>query len=105
MRNKIVVATLLLLACAVIARPQTVDFNQQRVPMTDLNGPWRFNAGDDPQWASSAFDDSHWSLLMATKQWGVQGYHGYYGVGWYRLRVIVPEHSGPLAIYLPDVQD
>jgi len=104
MRKKIVVAALLL-ACAGMARPQTVDFNQQRVPMADLTGPWRFNAGDNPAWASPAFDDSHWSLLKADNPWGVQGFHGYSGVGWYRLRVQVPAQSGPLAIYFPDVQD
>ncbi len=88
-----------------MARPQTVDFNQQRVPMTDLDGPWRFHAGDDPAWASLGYDDSHWSLLVAKDPWGVQGYHGYYGVGWYRLRVQLPAQSGPLAVYFPDVQD
>ena len=105
MRKKIVAAALLLIACAGLARPQTVDLKEQRVPMTDLEGPWRFNAGDDPAWASPAFDDSHWSLLIAGKTWGEQGYRGYYGVGWYRLRVVVPAHSGPLAIFFPDVED
>jgi hypothetical protein len=48
MRKKIVAAALLLIACAGLARPQTVDLKEQRVPMTDLEGPWRFQAGDDP---------------------------------------------------------
>ena len=60
MRKKIVVAALLLFACAGMARPQTIDFNQKRVPMADLVGPWRFHAGDDPAWASPGYDDSHW---------------------------------------------
>jgi hypothetical protein len=105
MRKKMVTAVLLLSACAGFAHPQTVDFNQNRVPMTDLEGPWRFHAGDDPAWAGPAFDDSHWSLLIAGKPWAEQGYHGYSGVGWYRLRALVPAHSGPLAIYFPEVQD
>ena len=73
--------------------------------MTDLRGPWRFHAGDDPAWANAGYDDSSWSLLMAGIPWGEQGYRGYSGVGWYRLRVAVPAHSGPLAIYFPDVED
>jgi hypothetical protein len=105
MRKKIVAAVLLLLASAGLSRPQTVDLDQNRVPMTDLEGPWRFHAGDDPAWAIPGFDDSHWSLLVADKPWGLQGFHGYTGVGWYRLHVLVPAHSGPLAIYFPDVQD
>lgn len=105
MRKKIVVAALLLLACAGWARPQIVDLNEKRVPMADLEGLWRFNAGDDPAWANPGYDDSRWSLLFAGKAWGQQGYHGFYGVGWYRLRIIVPVNSGPLAIYFPDVED
>jgi hypothetical protein len=104
MRKKIA-AALLLLACAGLAYPQTVDLEQQRVPMADLKGPWRFHADDDPVWASPAFDDSRWSLLIAGKPWGEQGYRGYFGVGWYRLRVQVPAQSGPLALYFPDVED
>jgi len=105
MRKKIVVAALLLFACAGMARPQTIDFNQKRVPMADLVGPWRFHAGDDPAWASPGYDDSHWSLLEAGKTWSEQGFGGYSGVGWYRLRIIVPAPSVPLALYFDDVQD
>ena len=30
---------------------------------TALDGTWRWHAGDNPQWASATFDDSHWSPL------------------------------------------
>ncbi len=79
--------------------------NANRVRMSELRGPWRFHAGDDPGWASPGFDDSSWSLLEAGRSWGAQGYSGYGGVGWYRLRVMVPEKAGQLAVVLPYVEN
>ncbi len=105
MNRTILAGALLLLAGSHLARPQTINLNDIRVPMADLDGQWRFHAGDDPAWANPSFDDSGWSLLTGGQPWGVQGYRGYSGVGWYRLRVTVPAYSGPLAIYFPEVQD
>jgi stage II sporulation SpoE-like protein len=85
------------------AMGQTVDMKDGRVAMTQLAGPWRFHAGDDAAWARPEFDDSGWSLLMAGTSWQEQGYRGYTGVGWYRLRVMIPRQAGPLALYLSSV--
>lgn len=105
MRKRIRATAVLLLACGAWVRPQTINFDQKRVAMADFDGLWRFHAGDDAAWADPGFDDSQWSLLMPTKPWGVQGYRGYKGVGWYRLRVIVPDQPGPLGIYFPYVEE
>jgi hypothetical protein len=102
--HKLIIATALLLAGASLMRGQTVDFNQQRVPMADLDGPWRFHAGDDSAWADPGYDDSGWPLLMAGKTWSEQGYRGQ-DMGWYRLGVVIPARPGPLAIYFPEVED
>jgi len=99
----VLTAGLFLIASCALA--QTLDFEANRVPMTDLTGPWRFHTGDDPAWANPAFDDSGWSLLIAGKPWTQQGYTNYSGVAWYRLRVLLPAHRGPLAFYLPGVDD
>ena len=88
----------------VFARGQAVDFNNTRLPVTDLTGPWRFHAGDDPAWSAENLDDSGWSLLSAGKSWSQQGYRNYSGVGWYRLRVTLPG-STPIAVYLPTVDE
>lgn len=85
------------------ATAQSVDWSANRVPMSSLAGPWRFHTGDDPAWAKPEFDDSQWSLLYAGKSWSQQGYGGYAGVAWYRLRVSLPAHHGLLAIYLSGV--
>ena len=82
------------------AQGQTVDFKEGRVDVTELRGPWRFHAGDNRDWAKPDFDDSSWSLVAAGKPWTAQGYAGYSGIGWYRLRVVNAPRPGPLGFYL-----
>lgn len=105
LRAFILSAGLFAMACsaASAAFAQTVDFNRDRVAMTELAGPWRFHTGDDPAWANPTFDDSSWSQLTADKGWSEQGYAGYGGVAWYRLAVTLPAQHGPLALYIPNV--
>ncbi len=64
---------------------------------------WRFHTGDDPQWASPSFDDSQWPLLRMDRSWNVQGYRGYSGYAWYRIRLEVPTSREPLALALDRV--
>ncbi|MGA9672869.1 MAG: 7TM diverse intracellular signaling domain-containing protein, partial [Terracidiphilus sp.] len=52
-----------------------------------LEGPWRFQTGDDPQWADPGFDDSKWSTVTLGKSLADQGMDPYTGYAWYRLRV------------------
>ena len=39
----------------------------------------------------SDFDDGDWDLLSVDKHWNEQGYDGYHGSAWYRLRFVMPE--------------
>jgi len=52
-----------------------------------LDGPWRFQIGDDSRWADPSFDDSSWSPVVLSKSLADQGFEPYTGYGWYRLRV------------------
>jgi len=52
-----------------------------------LNGPWRFQAGDDPRWADPAFDDSTWPAVTLDKPLVDQGIDPYSGFGWYRIHI------------------
>jgi hypothetical protein len=52
-----------------------------------LDGPWRFQAGDDLRWADPAFDDSNWATATLDKPLTTQGFDSYSGYGWYRLKV------------------
>jgi hypothetical protein len=52
-----------------------------------LDGPWRFQAGDDPRWADPGFDDSNWTTVALSEPLINQGIGAYSGFGWYRLRL------------------
>jgi len=53
----------------------------------DLDGPWRFQVGDDPRWADPSFDDSGWQKVTLRQSISDQGFDPYTGYGWYRLRL------------------
>jgi phosphoserine phosphatase RsbU/P len=74
----------------------------------DLDGPWRFQVGDDPAWADPAFDDSKWQTVTLDQTLTDQGIDTYSGYAWYRLR-LQPQQlaqfgnlrdNGPLALLL-----
>jgi serine phosphatase RsbU (regulator of sigma subunit) len=52
-----------------------------------LGGLWQFKTGDDPAWASSGFDDSHWERLRVDRTYGRQGHFAYHGYAWYRRHI------------------
>jgi hypothetical protein len=52
-----------------------------------LDGPWRFQTGDDPRWADPGFDDSAWPTVTLSQPLSEQGIDPYTGYGWYRLRL------------------
>lgn len=72
-----------------------------------LTGPWKFRTGDDMAWAAPTYDDAGWNTLDLTKPvgWTKQGYPGYSGFAWYRLRVDVEGASHRLALKMPDQAD
>lgn len=69
-------ALLLELSILPSARPQAAqgpvfDMEQSRVQMAELNGLFRFHAGDNPDgklgWAKPGFDNSGWKLLRSNQ--------------------------------------
>src|SRR5713101_4918149 len=85
----------------------------------EFDGPWRFQIGDNPQWADPGFDDSAWPTVTLGKPLSEQGIDTYSGYAWYRLRLqpqqlqpgildgsspvelLVSSHSfGQLAVYV-----
>ena len=93
---------LLLAASAALGGAQAFDASHAGGPVT-ITAPWRFQTGDNPQWADPAFDDSQWPLLRMDKSWNVQGYGGYSGYAWYRIRLQLPVSKEQLAIGLDQV--
>jgi hypothetical protein len=53
----------------------------------NLNGPWRFQQGDDLEWAEPGFDDSSWQTVTLGESLAAQGIEPYTGYGWYRMRL------------------
>src|ERR1700683_1167116 len=74
-----------------------------------LNGPWKFHTGDDPRWSDPNFDDFSWEAVDLSAPagahhsdvglsgyvpgWTSRGHAGYWGYGWYRMRVSVTASS------------
>lgn len=54
--------------------------------MIDLSGDWRFQIGDDNAWASPDYNDTEWEEIEVPAAWEDEGYHGYDGFAWYRLK-------------------
>jgi diguanylate cyclase (GGDEF)-like protein len=73
-----------------------------------LSGPWQFHPGDDPAWASPAFDSSGWEQLSADQPWGKQGHAHLTGIAWYRCSIAVSQTSGvpqQLSLLVPQLHD
>lgn len=93
-----IIPLLILLFCVVApVRAQFADVSGAGGPVV-INALWRYHVGDDPQWALPGFDDSHWSLMRTNKSWADQGYKGYHGYSWHRIRLKLPAGKAPLAI-------
>jgi len=52
-----------------------------------LDGPWRFQVGDDPRWADPSFNDSAWPPVTLNQPLSDQGIDTYSGYAWYRLKI------------------
>jgi hypothetical protein len=93
---------------------QTIQLGDSVAP---LYGPWKFTVGDSPVdasgqplWAEPGFDDSKWETQDLTPKdgsidpvsglsgyvagWTSRGHPGYWGYGWYRIRVKVESKPG-----------
>src|SRR5450631_164210 len=73
-----------------------------------INGQWQFHLGDNPLWASPAYDDSQWEQISADDTWGAQTHPSYTGFAWYRRHLdLTPSAAAnqKLAILMPPVDD
>jgi hypothetical protein len=104
----VVIVTLVTFGIVIVelARGGRPDPPAHRAEATLLDGPWRFQTGDDPLWSSTATDDSDWETIDTTAPpgshdgdvglpdyvsgWMARGHLGYTGYAWYRRVVNVP---------------
>lgn len=96
--RKVILVIILLFGTLFSLKAQTFDASQWNQEVRTITALWRFHPGDDPAWASPAFDDSNWPLLATNRDWQAQGYGGLKGYAWYRLRMKLPVTTQPLAI-------
>jgi len=101
-RRVFVLTQLLAVASLLPLHAQFFAVSQLGGPLT-ISAPWRFHTGDNPDWASPTFDDSQWPLLGMNRSWNVQGFSGYSGYGWYRIRLQLPASKDPLALGIAQV--
>jgi sialate O-acetylesterase len=57
----------------------------------NLEGEWKFKAGDNKEWKNKNFNDKNWSKMIVPGFWESQGYKDYDGFGWYRRTFKVPD--------------
>src|SRR6478752_9502507 len=78
--------------------------------LTTLNGPWKFIAGDNMQYAESNYDDSQWENMDLTAPagvhdddvglsgympgWTAKGHANYSGYALYRMKVPMDSFTG-----------
>lgn len=78
----------------------------QPADSVELDGPWRFRAGDAAAWASPVLDDGDWRTLNVPGEWEAE-LGEYDGFGWYRREVRLPDglRGRPVGIRFGTVGD
>ena len=82
------------------ASPPAISPVQGVHAVLSLDGPWRFQTGDDPNWADAGFDDSKWQTAALDKPLSAQGFDSYSGYAWYRIH-IQPQQLSTIANLSP----
>lgn len=73
---------------------------QELETLVDLRGYWKFNIGDNPEWAEPSFNDSQWEEIRVPGNWESQGFNGYDGYAWYRTTATLPSGLTQGTLYL-----
>lgn len=55
-----------------------------------LKDGWKIKTGDDMAWARPEYDDSGWKAIQPARVFETQGFEGYDGYAWYRLKFFLP---------------
>jgi sialate O-acetylesterase len=66
----------------------------------DLRGQWKFSLGDDMKWADPNYNDDNWKTIYVPSAWEDEGYPGYDGYAWYRVKFRINKEDANKNIYL-----
>ncbi len=70
------------------------------IRLLDLRGQWKFEIGDNPQWAQPNLDDRNWQNIFVPSSWEDEGFPGYDGYAWYRKRFTLSPDIRGKTLYL-----
>ena len=87
---------MLLLAVSVSVTLSARDLRRE----VSLRVGWRFEIGDNKAYAEPEFDDSEWERIHVPDSWEDQGFPGYDGYAWYRIRLKLPDRLIKKSLYL-----
>jgi len=59
---------------------------QQIIGLTN----WKFKTGDNLEWSKPDYNDVSWKTIQAGINWEAEGYAGYDGYAWYRIKFYLP---------------
>jgi len=61
---------------------------------------WRFEIGDNMEYARRDFDDSDWERVRVPGSWEDEGFPGYDGYAWYRIHLRFPKSLQTKSLYI-----
>jgi len=64
--------------------------NQKTIESLELPKEWKFQTGDNADFAKPDFNDEIWKTIRVDSYWDSQGYANYDGIAWYRTRIVLP---------------
>jgi hypothetical protein len=92
--NKLILNKIAILVTSIVFFLYPSDINANNfIKILGLQGKWKFNIGDDMEWAKEGFNDSNWESIYAPSPWENQGYYGYDGFAWYRKSFVIPAEN------------
>ena len=68
----------------------TYATNQKTSESFELPKVWKFQTGDNADFAKPDFNDENWKTISVNSFWETQGYANYNGIAWYRTRIVLP---------------
>ncbi len=82
-------------------------FAAEEFCLADFRGFWKFEIGDNSNWAKADFDDSNWDEIFVPSSWEDEGFPGYDGFAWYRKRfkLTIKDTSGTIYLHLGRIDD
>jgi len=83
--NKLIILTILIGILTVSCQTKQRNKNNLKLPLE-----WKFQTGDNPEYANPSFDDQAWKTIQSGNSWEKQGFPDYTGTAWYRIHIVIP---------------